>query len=88
MDWFYKSKCVSGSEYDKVIDFIIKNNVAGPKAWGESPEEFAKKAVHDCIRTVVFGESMYASTGMCLAVRASSNVESPDYKRVILAVSL
>jgi hypothetical protein len=39
---------------------------------------------------VIFGETrpMYCSTGMCMAVRASSNPEWPSYTKVRLAIDL
>ena len=90
-DTYYRSLCDNPTAYDKVVDWIVANNPAAKSfSFGYTPEEFACFCVHYCIRAVVFGEGkpMYAATGMCLAVRASSNPEWLGYNKVILTIQL
>lgn len=90
-DNYYRSLCDNPTQYDKVVDWIIANNPAAKNnSFNQTPEEFACFAVHYCIRTVVFGSirPSYVGTGMCLAVRASSNPDSLNYEKVVLAIQL
>lgn len=86
-DW-YRSLCDNPAEYDKVVDWIEKNNPASHNNHlGMSAPEFAAHVVHACIRSVLFGDAgMWSTTGMCIAVRMSKNPESDLYKKVTLAV--
>lgn len=86
-DDHYRKLCDNPMDYDQVVDWIKQNNPYAPKA-PEGAEEFATTVVHDCIRTVVFGDEMWSSTGMCIAVRMSSNPERPNFKKVLLAIKL
>ena len=68
-DEYYRSLCASHGEYDRVINWIMKNN---PYAQGS--ESFACNVVHACINSVLFGKhGNYCSTGMCIAIRNSSD---------------
>lgn len=91
-DEHYRSLCDYPPEYDSVIDWIAKNNPAAREPcqaplYAKTPEEFAVNVVHACIRSVIFGDSGgFCATGMCIAVRVSSNPALSGYKKVILAV--
>lgn len=89
-DEYYRSLCLFKANYDKVFDWIVVNNPSGAEWWRISREEFAAKVIHNCIRAVLFGEEkpMFVYTGMCIAVRANSNPNSPNYQKVILAINL
>lgn len=80
-DSFYRSFCAYEKDYDNVIECVKKNNPHCPKDPLEA-EKFAVDAVHSCIRTVVYTDSIHCSTGGCLAV-LHSRFEST--RKVILA---
>lgn len=88
-DQFFRDLCASSTEYDKVVNWIRDNNKEGPACQGVEPEEFAVRVVHDCINAVLFDDAgNYSTTGMCIAVRASSDPKSESYKKVVLAIKL
>lgn len=88
-DQFYRNLCMFPTEYDKVINWIRDNNSKAAALHGETPEDFAVRVVHSNINTVLFGQGgVWSTTGMCLAVRASTNPESESYMKVILAIHL
>ena len=91
-DDYYRSMCDNPAEYDRIIDWIAKNNPAASRdnlyGDGSNPEVFAAEVVHSCIRAVVYGDAgMWSCTGMCMAIRYE-NPSRPDDKKVILAIRL
>ena len=90
-DDYYRGLCDNPATYDKVVDWIRDNNPSSKSnSWNYTPEEFAAVCVHSCIRSVIYGASnpMYSATGMCIAVRASSNTSLDSYNKVVLAIQL
>jgi hypothetical protein len=86
-DDHYRNSCVFPKEYDDLIDRIkVLNPYCRDRKTEEEREEFACRAVHSCISAVLYGDAgSYSATGGALAVRGSSNSNSGDYKKVILA---
>jgi hypothetical protein len=86
-DDHYRKLCHYQPCYDKVIDLIKRENKYCNALAEELREEFASKAVNDCIRAVIFGTEghSHVSTGGAIAVRLSNNLNIPGFKQVILA---
>jgi hypothetical protein len=86
-DNHYRKLCYWQHSYDRVIDLVKRENPHCNALAEKEREEFACNAVHNCIRSVVFGTEghAYVSTGGAIAVRCSNNPELPGYKQVILA---
>lgn len=84
-----KSLCFFPSDYDKVYNFLVEHNKEGARVHQMTPESFAEMTIHDCITSVLFGDAgRFCMTGMCLAVRYSSNPDEAGYRQVILAIKL
>lgn len=87
-DSFYRELCFSMREYDDMIDWIMENN---PSCYNSpDPEKWAVDVVHSCISSILFSEenNSNSGTGMCLAVRVSTDPASPYYRKVKLAADL
>jgi hypothetical protein len=71
-DDLLRQKCNNPSHYDRLIEWIKKNNPAATKGGLYSgPEEFASEAVNSCIRGVLSGDTKSMATGMAVASRYS-----------------
>lgn len=87
-DDHYRDMCEFPGDYDNVIDAIkVLNHACRREDSAEQREEFAVNAVHDCIRTVMFGDcGTYCCTGGAMALRVSRDPKREGYKKVLLAV--
>jgi len=84
-DDFYRKYCCYPRDYDALIDVIARVNPAASRS--SDPEGWAADAVHHCIRTIVFGDSSYYSTGGAMATRGSQDPTNPSYKLVTLSLA-
>lgn len=80
--------CFMSDDYDRTVEWLKRNNPYCARMETEDErEEFASNVVNACIRGVISEEgNAHYGTGMCCAVRISSNSKLPDYKRVFLYV--
>jgi hypothetical protein len=86
-DNFYRNLCLNPSNYDRIIKLIKKENPFCLKLAPLERESFACKVVHDSINCVLFGSAgIFCATGGALAVRASTDTNSVNYKKVVLAL--
>lgn len=89
-DDYYRSLCVSPTEYDKVIDWIAVNNPYADhkNAHNMGAEEFAAHVVHSCIRAVCFGDGgTYAETGMAIAIKSPTATRISGCPKVKLTIN-
>jgi len=88
-DDIYRKYCCYPKDYDRLIDVIARVNPAARRS--SDPESWAADAVHNCIRTIVFGgggkDSSFCSTGGAMATRGSQDPTSPSYKLVVLSLA-
>jgi len=87
-DSYYRNLCDFPQAYDRTIDWIAANNPYASLDGHGSAESFAAYAVHSCISGALFGDSTYCASGMCLAVRISSDPTLSGHNKVILAITL
>ena len=91
-DSYYRNLCDFPQAYDRTIDWIAANNPFASLDGHGSAESFAVAVVHSCINGVLFGDSTYCASGMCLAVRISSNPtlsgHNEVHNEVMLAITL